>query len=114
MRATALSRSKTERMLLRPLAAEDRAEYIRVHEVSEDLYRQWLPERPGSSSEQFDVELEKASSAHDARGDLYLVGLLHDGRIAGFFNLTEIVRGVFQNAYAGWRVAADVAEQGLG
>jgi ribosomal-protein-alanine N-acetyltransferase len=43
-----------------------------------------------------------------------LVGCLPDGRLAGFFSLSEIVGGVFQNAYAGWRVSADVAGRGLG
>lgn len=35
------------------------------------------------------------------------------GRIAGFFGLNNIVRGVFQNADAGWSVSADCLRMGL-
>jgi ribosomal-protein-alanine N-acetyltransferase len=46
--------------------------------------------------------------------DLRLAGFLDDQRLAGIFSLNEIVRGAFQNAYAGWRVNVELARQGYG
>ena len=42
-----------------------------------------------------------------------LVGELPDGRIAGFFNLNEIVPGLFKCAYASWQINPEVARRGL-
>ena len=42
-----------------------------------------------------------------------MVALMPDGRIAGIFVLSQIVRGPFQNAYAGWRVSADQVGHGI-
>lgn len=102
---------RTPRMLLRVLCAEDRAEFIRTHEVSAALYRPWLPARaPGDTLDAlFERELARATMGAEQGVHLRLVALLPDGQIAGFFNLGEIVRGVFQNAYASWSVNAEVA-----
>jgi len=102
---------RTQRMVLRPLAEPDRAEFIRVRTVSADLFRPWFPAREKSLEETFDDELAK-SRQEDRH--LRLVGEMPDGRLAGFFNLGEIVRGVFQNAYASWSVSAEAAGQGYG
>jgi ribosomal-protein-alanine N-acetyltransferase len=43
-----------------------------------------------------------------------LGAFLSDGRLAGLFALSNIVRGAFHSAYAGWRVNAEVLRQGYG
>ena len=100
---------QTERMRLRALTEADRTEFVRVHHVSDAHFRPWLPERDGSLEELFDRELEKIR-----RPDVHVrwAGELADGRLVGLFSLSEIVRGVFQNAYASWAVSAEVTGQG--
>lgn len=41
-----------------------------------------------------------------------LLAFTHDGALVGGFNLNTIVRGVFQNANAGWWVSADQVHKG--
>ena len=107
---------RTARMTLRPLCAEDRAEFVRVYEVSRTLFEPWLPassfEKP--LDQLFDAQLTRRVRGTQEGTQCRLVGVLDDQRIAGFFNLSEIVRGAFQNAYASWSVSADVAGTGLG
>ncbi len=103
-------------MLLRALRPADRAEYERVHTVSADFFRPWFSwHQDGATAiPDFDHELERVSRGLEAGTHVRLVGVLAGGRLAGFFNLTDIVRGAFQNAYASWSVSADVARRGYG
>lgn len=105
---------RTPRLLLRVLSAEDGAEFVRAHRASAELYRPWLPAPPPGDTPEahFARELETATRGADQGLQLRLVGLLPSGQIAGFFGLSEIVRGVFQNAYASWSVNAEVAGRG--
>lgn len=98
-------------MILRALTKDDRAEFTRVMEVSERLHAPWSPSRPPDDTwdRLFDRQLARAATGAVWRG----VGVLDDGRIAGMFNLNEIMRGPFQNAYAGWAINAEVAGRGL-
>ena len=107
---------RTPRLLLRLLNPSDRAEFVRVHQISRDFYRAWMPTAPASESLEFlfDRQLERAARGWSAGSQLRLVGARDDGRIAGFFTLNEIVYGSFWCAYAGWRVSIDVARQGFG
>ena len=101
---------QTPRMTLRSIQSEDRDEYVRVHEVSADFYSNWIPARVPDVTwgDWFDKELGKASKDNHLR----LVGVIPSGRIAGFFNLGEIVRGFFQSGYAGWRTNVEFSRQG--
>ena len=105
---------RTPGMLLRVLRAEDRAEFLRAHEASTELYRPWVPSRAPDEplDALFERELSTVARGVEQGGQLRMIGLLPTGRIAGFFNLSEIVRGVIQNAYASWSVNAEVAGQG--
>jgi ribosomal-protein-alanine N-acetyltransferase len=107
---------RTARLILRNYAASDRTEFARIHQVSADYWRPWLPAALlGESYEQmFDRALEAARRGQSAGTQCRMVATLHDGCMIGIFSLSEIVRGVFQNAYGGWRVSADCAGQGLG
>ena len=106
---------RTDRLVLRPLTASDRAEHLRVHEVSREHFRPWMPlPPPGETPEQaFERELARAGHDRAAGTGARWVGVLDDGRLAGLFALSQLFRGPFQNAYAGWRVAADCVGRGL-
>lgn len=106
----------TPRMILRPLCAEDRAEFVRVYQISRTLWEPWSPAAflDHSPAQLFDRQLERSLTGIQNDTHYRLVGVLEDHSIAGFFSLSEVVRGVFQNAYASWSVSADRAGQGLG
>lgn len=105
---------RTPRLLVRSLREDDRDEFVRVHVVSEELFRAWSPAYGGSPGDLFEIEMTKVREGA-ANGRYHrMVGVMDDGRIAGFFNLGEVARGFFQSAYAGWSVNAEVARQGYG
>jgi ribosomal-protein-alanine N-acetyltransferase len=83
---------------------------VRIHEVGTDFYAPWLGARSTGQSwgDIFDISLAKGANDANVR----LVGEAADGRIAGLFNLNEIVRGFFENAYASWQVSPEFAGQG--
>jgi len=107
---------RTDRLLLRPLAPQDRLEFIRVHQVSRSFWAPWTStDHPGESPEEmFDRRLADSRRGFDDGTACRLVGFLHDGRIAGFFGVSQIFRRSFNNAYIGWSVSAEVARQGYG
>lgn len=97
-------------LALRALTPDDRAEYTRVLALSEPLHAPWSPLRPPGDT--WDALFDRQVARHADGACWKGVAVLPDGRIAGFFNLNEIVRGPFQNAYAGWSVNAEVAGRG--
>jgi [ribosomal protein S5]-alanine N-acetyltransferase len=99
-------------MLLRELAPFDRAAFCRVHEVSREHFAPWFP--AASPEEHFARELAKVEAGRERGTHLRLVGATEDGRLAAFFSLNEIVRGVFQSAYASWAVSAEFIRLGMG
>jgi len=102
-------------MLLRPLVPDDRAAYRRAHEASAALWAPWFPESPlgQTADEWFDRKLERTALGMRDGTERRLAGFLADGRIGGFFNLTQIYRRSLQGALAGWSGNAEVARQGL-
>jgi [ribosomal protein S5]-alanine N-acetyltransferase len=107
---------RSPRLVLRSLMPNDRAEFIRVQEVSQHVFEPWMPQRlPGETfGDLFDQQLARAQRGAADGTEYRLVGVLPDGTIAGFFNLFQITRGVFQNGTAGWSVNAEAAGQGYG
>lgn len=107
---------RTPRLALRAFDESDEDEFVRVLDVSRDRWAPWIPARPDdwSPREQFRRELHRSATGAAEGTHLRLGAFLDDGRLAGLFSLNEIVRGVFQNAYAGWSISADAANQGLG
>lgn len=101
---------------MRLLSPDDRAEFVRVHQVSRELFDQWSPLM--LEEQTFDDLFTQQLAGGErgmAEGTGYrFVGMLPDGRIAGFFNLSQIVRSAFENAIVSWRVNAEVARQGFG
>jgi len=103
-------------MVLRPLRASDRAEYLRVLSLSREHLGRWMNLYRDSET---DVELFERQlmmcRVGDERGVAWRrVGMMEDGRLAGFFNLNSITRGMTFEADANWWVAADVKGVGLG
>jgi len=100
------------RVELRPLLPSDRAEFIAIHQRSEAALAPWSPQGPPDATWEslFERRLARAAEGSSWKG----VGVLESGRIGGFFNLNEIVRGPFQNAYAGWSVDAELFGRGVG
>lgn len=112
---------RTARMVLRALRPSDRAAFIELFDRSEAHLSPWSPapedtgRTPGRAGLDafFDRSLARSDDAHSTGAAVRLVGFVPDGRIAGTFNLNNIVRGVGQMADAGWLVSADFAGQGF-
>jgi ribosomal-protein-alanine N-acetyltransferase len=115
--------TETPRLLVRALRPADRDEVIRVHTISEAHFAPWWPVRDDGRTlaEHIDFLIDRARArAADGTGARY-VGLLkvagqtgEPTRLVAMLNLNNIVRGVFQNADAGWSVSVDCAGRGLG
>lgn len=104
---------RTERMCVRELAPSDEAEFVRMHEVSREHFADWMPVL--SPSELFERALATTSyEGRDGRTCVRLVGEVDDGRIAGVFALSEIVRGFFRSTYASWAVSEEFKRAGYG
>jgi len=101
---------------MRPLRADDRAAFIGMHELSRGFFAPWMPiAETQSLDELFDQQLQRTQSALETGKDLRLTAFLRDDRrLVGMFNLNEIIRGAFCNAFAGWKVSADLTRQGFG
>ena len=107
---------RTPRLQMRLLQPQDRAEFVRMHKVSRDAFEPWLPARPpGETTEQlFERAVQRAIDGVTNATEYRLVGLLDDGRMAGFFYLFQIVRGAFESAVASWAISAELMGRGLG
>ena len=75
-----------------------------------------MPTFPSDKSfdDVFEEGLAHAEKAAREGTEVRLVAVLPDDRIAGFFSLTQIFRGAFENAYAGWRVSSEQLGRGIG
>jgi ribosomal-protein-alanine N-acetyltransferase len=111
----------TRRLVLRSLAEPDRAEFVRLHRISEEHLRPWSPAVPDGlgHDELFDAALERTREGTAAGTSVRFAAFVRDDpsepeptRFVGTFNLNNIVRGVFLNADAGWMVGADVLGRG--
>ncbi len=87
-----------------------------MHEASREYFAPWLPAGllDGDQAVRFAKELSRTADGLSSGKDLRLAAFLPDGRLVGLFTLNEVVRGIFQNAYAGWRVSAEFAGHGYG
>jgi ribosomal-protein-alanine N-acetyltransferase len=105
----------TARLHLRPLGESDRAEYLRVHDLSRAHFKPWMPApEPGATPDEEFTRCLEASRREEAAGTgLRRVGVLEDGRIATVVALSQVFRGPFCSCYVGWRTSAEVLGQGL-
>ena len=101
-------------MTLRLPRPEDLTEYVRVHERSWPHLAPWMPEQPPGETfaDMFTRQLDRAIKGAAEESEFRLVGFAPDGRIVGFFGLSQIYRGAFHNAYAGWSVNVEFIGHG--
>lgn len=107
---------RTARLTLRPMNANDAEAFKHFHQVNVDHFQRWMPtnhQRMGSD-EAFEEFLERSETGYANGSGFRLIGVADDGRIAGVFALSEIVRRAFENAYGGWRVSCEFLRQGIG
>jgi ribosomal-protein-alanine N-acetyltransferase len=96
------------RVLLRAPRAEDQEAFLETTRRSRAFHRPWVS--PPTNSEGFQGYLQRTE------GDDFeaLLAIEHaSGRIAGAFNLSQIFRGSFQNAYLGYWAAHGFQGRGL-
>lgn len=123
---------ETDRLTLRALRAEDEAAFVRLVRESVEAWRPWVPAGPPDTTaeDQFRRELDRSVRGARAGTHLRLAAFERSGAAArgtdadpsetseseliGLFALNEIVRGVFQSAYASWQVGASQMGRGLG
>lgn len=129
---------ETDRLTLRALRAEDEAAFVRLVSESVEAWRPWVPAGPPDTTaeDQFRRELDRSVRGARAGTHLRLAAFDRSGGIQGsgayardadedpsetsgseligLFALNEIVRGVFQSAYASWQVGASQMGRGLG
>src|SRR4051794_34461188 len=95
------------RVVLRPLTADDEAEFLALVAVSADLHRPWmsLPSTP--------AEFQAYAARYDGSDEeSLLVRLRETGAIAGLFNINSIIRGRFQNGSLAYAAFAPSAGRG--
>ncbi len=100
------ARPKPPRVFLRPVSASDRREFLDLMACSRALHRgvsqAWNDAR-------FDAFLQR-SRRDDV--EVLLLCRSEDDAIVGYFALSQIFRGGFQNAYLGYVVGQPFAGQG--
>jgi ribosomal-protein-alanine N-acetyltransferase len=93
-------------ILLRPLGKDDAEAALAYAVENRGFLEQWEPVR---SDEWFTVEAQLAdirSTLADQTADRrYAFGVFSEGELVGRIALSNVVRGVFQNAYLGYSVA---------
>jgi len=97
-----------DRTYLRPLTAADRDPLIAMASASRRFHSPWAT-APATAAA-FAAYLQRTASERFVALVLYE---RTNERLAGVFNLSEIVRGSFQNAYLGYYANASFARQGL-
>jgi ribosomal-protein-alanine N-acetyltransferase len=95
------------RVELRTPTPADRDEFLAAMRASRKLHRPWL--QSPITPEAYDRLLARAA---DERYDPMLVCLRDEGPIVGFFNISEIVRGLFQSAFLGYGAVIAYAGHG--
>ena len=95
------------RVVVRTPTIDDQEEFIARMRASRALHRPWIsmPDTP----EKYAAYVARNS---DPRVALFIACRVDDGAIAGFLNISEIVRGPFKSAFLGYGGVAEFAGQG--
>lgn len=101
------SRTPAAGVDLRPLEAGDREAFVAAMKASRRLHRPWVA--PPTTAAEFDEWLRRS---REDPFEVLLVRRIEDDGIAGYFQLSQIVRGAFQNAYLGYAAVAAHAGNG--
>jgi [ribosomal protein S5]-alanine N-acetyltransferase len=97
----------SSRVVLRSLSPDDRDEFLDAMARSREFHGAWIA--PPATQADFDALLRRAED--DSFVSL-VVRLREDGRLAGMFNISEIVRRAFQSAYVGYGAVAGLEGRG--
>jgi ribosomal-protein-alanine N-acetyltransferase len=97
----------SERVELRRLAYEDREELTRLARASEDLYHPWI--HAPTTYKEFDSYLARFNR-ETAEG--FLISIRNTGTLAGFINISEIIRGPYERGTLGYGAFAPSAGKG--
>lgn len=107
---------RTERLTLRPFEEPDRGSFIAVHERSWATHlAPWSPLLDGDPPDfdgLFTQQLARSTEGHAAGSACRLAAFDQHDALVGAFNLSNIVRGVFQSADAGWWLSVDHLRRG--
>ena len=95
------------RVELHTLSAEDRDEFVDAMAQSRSVHGDWIT--PPATPAEFDALLRRSE---DESFVSLVIRLREDGRLAGVFNISEIVRRAFQSAYIGYGGVAGLQGQG--
>lgn len=97
-------------VLLRYARSQDRTEFLALHRASRAFLAPWEPRmKDPSGGLRFRRMLEgRAAGTHHR----LLVCRREDGRILGCLNVSNVVRGVFENASLGYWIGAEHAHRG--
>jgi ribosomal-protein-alanine N-acetyltransferase len=94
-------------VFLRPPVAADKLEFVELMRASRSFHRPWAT--APTDDDRFATYL---ADARRPDFEAMLVCRYTDGAIVGFFNLSQIFRGVLQSAYLGYAAGAPFAGQG--
>ena len=100
-------RRRAVRVFLEPASRKREREFLERVQASQKLHRPWTA-APHTS------ELFRALVARSRKPthESFFVCLIETGELAGVFNLGEIVRGSFQNAYLGYYAFSPFSGEG--
>jgi len=107
---------RTTRLHMRPLVESDRAAFVGVQSRSADHLRPWSPmmEQGETFDDLFNRVLQRSQQGLEAGSDYRFAAFDSAGHLVGMFNLNNVIRGVFQNAFAGWWLGVDSIGRGYG
>jgi ribosomal-protein-alanine N-acetyltransferase len=97
------------RVHLRPPRASDRPAFLRAARASRRLHGTWA--RAPATPSQFASFVARFGGRLPSHAGFLVVRSV-DGALAGVFNFSEIVRGLFQSAYLGYYAFAPLAGDG--
>jgi [ribosomal protein S5]-alanine N-acetyltransferase len=103
-----------ERIVLRHLASDDAPALLAFMKENRDFLEQWEPVREKGfytlDAQAADIEAAAADAEADRR---HAFGIFLDSELVGRIALSQIFRGIFQNAYLGYSIGERWNGQGL-
>lgn len=92
-------------IFIREPKRDDKNDFVAAMQRSQALHHPWV--KAPLTRQEFDEYFQRYQQANQKS---FLV--CQSNNIVGVFNISEIVRGLFQNAYLGFYVVADYASKG--
>ena len=93
-------------IIIRQPTLQDETAFLSAMQKSISLHHPWV--KAPLTSEEFHTYIKRSQQDNQK---CFLV--LEDSQIAGVFNINEIVRGCFQNAFLGFYAVSDFENQGI-